>query len=280
MRIDLHCHTTASDGMLAPTELVSLAKRSAIDVIGVTDHDTVEGVDEAVRAGVGAGVRVVAGIELSTRTDERSVHVLGYFLDPSAPALAELGDRMRAERLDRMERMVRRLNELGYELTTQEVMAQAKGTIVARPHVARALVARGYIDSVRDAFSPELIADGGLADVPRRQPSPADAIEVIAAAGGVAVIAHPGLRHHLGTHDPVSEQLIAQLARGGLAGLEVEHPDHDAPAKDWLRSLARRLGLVCTGGSDFHGETERRLGAGLTNAESFAELEARATAAG
>lgn len=276
MRIDLHCHTTASDGTLSPTELVSLARSRGVDVIGVTDHDTVEGVTEATGAAQGAGVRVVAGIELSTRTGDRGVHVLGYFLDPASPALSELTERMRTERLDRMERMVARLGELGYPITTDEVLAQAKGAIVARPHVARALVARGYVGSVREAFSPELIADGGLADVPRRQPSPEDAIDVIRRAKGVPVLAHPGLRHHLGTHDPLAETLIARLAERGLVGLEVEHPDHNQSAKDRLRSIARRLGLVETGGSDFHGQSERPLGASLADPDAFAELERRA----
>lgn len=275
MLIDLHCHTTASDGTLTPTGLVELAAGAGVDVIAVTDHDTVSGVAEAAGAGR-AGVRVVAGIELSARTAGRSVHVLGYFIDPSDGLLQRAIDRMRSEREVRMRRMVERLRELGYEITLDEVIAQARGAIVARPHLARALVARGYVRSIRDAFTPELIGDGGRAEVARSWPSPLEALDLIGAAGGVAVLAHPGLLHHLGTHDPVPEAMIAELTRSGLAGLEVDHPDHDPAMRDHLRSLAHRLDLVCTGGSDFHGETERLPGACLTSTEAFAALEARA----
>src|SRR5438552_8450512 len=174
MRIDLHTHTTASDGVLTPTELVALAARREVDVIAITDHDTVMGVAEA--AGASEAVRVIAGIEVSARHDGRAVHVLGYFLDATDETLLRRLDEMQADRLDRMGRMVARLNELGYELTLDEVLAHARGAVVARPHVARALVARGYVGSVRDAFTPELIADGGRADVPRRQLSPHESL--------------------------------------------------------------------------------------------------------
>lgn len=275
MLIDLHCHTTASDGTLSPVELIELAAQRGVDVIAVTDHDTVAGVAEAAEAGLHAGIRVVAGIELSTRA-ERSCHVLGYFVDPASPALSETLVELREERMDRMRRMVSRLCELGYELTIDEVLAQAHGAIVARPHVARALVERGYIARVSDAFTAALIADGGRADVPRRQPSPAAGIELIRAAGGVAVLAHPGLAHHLGTHDPVSTALIEELVGSGLAGIEVDHPDHPPDVRDRLRALADRLGLVATGGSDFHGETGRILAACVTRAEALSALEERA----
>lgn len=270
MKIDLHCHTTASDGVLTPAELVTLAARNGVDVIAVTDHDTVAGVEEAVAAG---SVRVVAGIELSSRHENRAVHVLGYFLDPASPALLHALDQMQNERLDRAKRMVERLCELGYELKLDEVLAHAHGAIVARPHVARALVARGHVASVRDAFTPEFIADGGRADVPRRQLSPQEAIALIGSAGGVPVLAHPGLLHHLGTHQPLQESFISSLREAGLAGLEVDHPDHPPDVRDGLRYLAKRLGLVTTGGSDFHGESGRPVGECTTGAEAFARLE-------
>jgi len=276
MRIDLHTHTTASDGVLTPTELVERAAREQVDVVGVTDHDTVTGVAEAQSAGEPLGVRVVAGIELTSRHDGRAVHVLGYFLDPLDEDLRRVLDAMQAERLDRVKRMVRRLNELGYELTLDEVLRYATGAIVARPHVARALVARGYIGAVRDAFTPELIGDGGRADVSRTPITPREAVDVIAAAGGAPVIAHPGLAHHLGTHQPIPDALIDELAARGLRGLEVDHPDHDLQTRDRLRRLASRLGLVVTGGSDFHGETPRPIGYCTTTDESLASLEAPA----
>jgi predicted metal-dependent phosphoesterase TrpH len=273
MRIDLHTHTTASDGVLTPTELVELASSRDVDVIGVTDHDTVTGVAEAAAAGERLGVRVVAGIELSARHTDRAVHVLGYFLDAADERLLRALDEMQVDRLDRIKRIVARLNELGYELTLDEVLAHAHGAVVARPHVARALVARGYIASVGDAFKPELIADGGRADVPRKQLTPAESVALIRAAGGVSVIAHPGLAHHLGTHDPMPDELIEQLASSGLAGLEIDHPDHDPVTRDRLQALADRLGLVATGGSDFHGETDRPIAYNTTSPESLARLE-------
>lgn len=273
MRIDLHTHTTASDGVLTPTELVELAAGRKIDVIGITDHDTVMGLPEAAAAAERFGVRVVAGIEFSAQHDDRVVHVLGYFVDADDEGLLRTLDEMQAERLDRVKRMVARLNELGYELTLDEVLAQATGAIVARPHVARAMVARGYVSSVGDAFTPELIANGGRADVPRRQLTPSESIDAIRAAGGVPVIAHPGLAHHLGTHDPMPDELIEQLASAGLAGLEVDHPDHDPLTRERLRALADRLGLVATGGSDFHGETDRPIAFCTTTLDALERLE-------
>jgi predicted metal-dependent phosphoesterase TrpH len=277
MRIDLHTHTTASDGTLDPAELVELAARREVDVVAVTDHDTVSGVAAASAAGERAGVRVIAGIELSARHDGRAVHVLGYFVDTGSGDLLRRLDEMQTERVDRVQRMVGRLNELGYELTVGEVLAQARGAVVARPHVARALVARGYVRSVKDAFSPELIADGGRADVPRRQLTPHDAVALVSSAGGAAAIAHPGLTHHLGTHDPLSESLIRDLRDGGLAALEVDHPDHPPLVRESLRALAASLGLVPTGGSDFHGETGRPIADCTTSEDALARLEALAT---
>ncbi len=280
MRIDLHTHTTASDGVLTPTEIVALASQRDVDVIALTDHDTVTGVAEATEAGRPLGVRVVAGIELSARHKDRAVHMLGYFLDPGNDNLRRRLDRMQAERLDRIHRMVRRLNDLGLELTVDDVLAEAKGAVVARPHVARALVARGYIGSVSDAFTPELIADGGRADVPRTQLTPREAVALIGSAGGVAVIAHPGLAHHLGTHNPLSDSLIRDLRDGGLAGLEVDHPDHPPLVRDSLRALAAELGLLITGGSDFHGESGRPIADCTTGEDAFARLEALAGGVG
>jgi predicted metal-dependent phosphoesterase TrpH len=278
MRIDLHCHTTASDGALTPTELVQLAARSDVGVIAVTDHDTVAGVEEAVSVGEKVGVRVVAGIEMSSRHDGRAVHVLGYFLDPSDESLLDALDSLRTERLDRARRMIVRLNELGYELTLDEVLAHAKGAIVARPHVARALVDRGYVASVSGAFTADFIADGGRADVPRRQMSPHEAVDLIGRAKGLAVLAHPGLSHHLGTYEPTSESLVAKLAERGLAGLEVDHPDHPFDVRDRLRGLAKSLGLVATGGSDFHGESGRPIADCTTSPDALTQLEKLAQA--
>jgi 3',5'-nucleoside bisphosphate phosphatase len=274
--IDLHCHTTASDGLCSPSELVAAAAARELDVIAVTDHDTIEGVKEAMEAGAASSVRVVAGIELSTRMLDRGAHILGYFLETSHGGLLDALARMRRDRDERGRRMVERLQALGYELTFDDVLEQAGGGVVARPHIARALVSRGYVPTVRDAFTAELIADGGRAYVGRPEITPVEAVELIRSAGGAAVIAHPSVAHHAGDTDPVPERLVEELRSSGLAGLEVDHPDQAPLIRDRLQELAARLDLVPTGGSDYHGEKGRRIGICTTTPESFEVLEARA----
>jgi 3',5'-nucleoside bisphosphate phosphatase len=275
-RIDLHCHTTASDGVLSPRELVERAHADGVSVIAVTDHDTIDGVDEAMRAGSELDVRVVAGIELSTRHDGRNVHMLGYFVDIASLRLRDALSSIRNDRVERARRIVDRLVELGYEVTMDDVLAHVRGGIVARPHIARALVARGYIERVRDAFTPELIADGGRADVPKQTLTPLEAVLLLREGGAVAVIAHPGVGHHEGPVQAVSVELLTELRDRGLTGIEVDHPDHPPLVRDRLRELAAQLGLIATGGSDFHGDPGHVLGAYTTSAETLAELEARA----
>jgi predicted metal-dependent phosphoesterase TrpH len=279
-KIDLHCHTTASDGTATPTELVRQASARGVGVIAVTDHDTIAGVAEARRAAEDEGVRVIAGIELSTRHGGRELHVLGYFVDTGAPTLTEAVERMRRQRRERAQRIVQRLRELGYEMTMGDVEAQAAGDVVARPHIARALVERGYLRSARDAFTSELLADEGRAWVPRETISTVEAVDLIRSAGGVAVLAHPGVVHHEGEPSPPAESVVAELAGAGLAGLEVDHPDHPPPIRDRLAELARRYRLVPTGGSDWHGFPARTLGSWTTSASSLRRLEELAATAG
>ncbi len=275
--IDLHCHTSASDGTLSPRELVERAKADGADVIAVTDHDTVDGIAEAVSHGEEIGVRVVPGIELSCY-EGRSVHMLGYFIDRTSRSLLEELVLLKEERLTRALRMVDRLNELGYELTFDEVQKQSEGDVLARPHVARALVARGYIAEVRDAFTPELIGDGGRADVTKRSPTPKEGIALIRSAGGVAVIAHAAVGHHEGPERMVPVALIEQLAADGLAGIEVDHPDHPRVIRKELRALTERLDLIGIGGSDFHGDLEHRVGNCTTSVDALDALEAASSA--
>jgi predicted metal-dependent phosphoesterase TrpH len=273
--IDLHCHTTASDGLLTPSDLVARAKTSGVDVIAVTDHDTTDGVAPARNAA--NGVRVIAGIELSTRWNDRNVHMLGYFLDPDAPPLREAIATLRTDRETRAERIVARLVELGYAISMDDVREHAGGaSLIVRPHIARALVAKGYVPSVRDAFTPDLIADGGRADVAKTAISPVRAIEVIRRSGGAAVIAHAAVGHHEGEAVRIPYELLDELAAAGLAGIEVEHPDHPPLVRDELANVAARLGLIATGGSDFHGESGHVLAVCRTTPAALAELEASA----
>jgi predicted metal-dependent phosphoesterase TrpH len=276
VRIDLHCHTTASDGVLSPRALVERARADGIGAIAVTDHDTVGGVRDATRAGDDLAVRVIPGVELSARHAGRNVHTLGYFVDVGSARLAEVLDSMRDDRAERAQRIVARLVELGFDLSMEDVLAHAGGDVIARPHVARALVARGYIARVRDAFTPDLIADGGRADVPKQTMSPLEAVRLIRETGGAAVIAHPGVGHHDGPVQAIPLELLRELRDAGLAGLEVDHPDHPPLVRDRLRDLADELGLVVTGGSDFHGDPEHVLGAYTTVPENLEALEARA----
>jgi hypothetical protein len=280
LRIDLHCHTTASDGTLSPRELVERAKTDGVDVIAVTDHDTIGGVDEAFGAALELGVRVVPGIELSARHAGRNVHMLGYFVDIDSPALTHTLASLRGDRLTRARGIVGKLCDLGYEVSMEDVKRHARGDIVARPHIARALVERGHIASVREAFTPELIADGGKADVPKHALTPEEAVRLVTSAGGAPVIAHPGVGHHEGPVQAVPVELLHELTVVGLVGLEVHHPDHPPLVTDRLRALADDLHLVPTGGSDFHGDPGHTLGGWTTSEESLEALAAAARAAG
>jgi predicted metal-dependent phosphoesterase TrpH len=273
--IDLHCHTTASDGLLTPTELVARAASGGIRVIAVTDHDTTAGIAEAQASA--DGVRVVPGIELSTRFEGRNVHMLGYFIAPDAPPLIEAIASLERDRRTRAERIVAKLNELGYELSMDEVRAEAgNAAAIVRPHIARVLVAKGYVPSVRQAFTPELIADGGAADVSKTAIDPVDAVGLIRASGGAAVVAHAAVGHHQGEASAIPYLLIDRLAGAGLAGLEVDHPDHPPLIREELAALARRLALIPTGGSDFHGENGHVLGTCVTEPDALEALEAAA----
>jgi predicted metal-dependent phosphoesterase TrpH len=275
-KIDLHTHTTASDGRLTPRELVERALVDGVNVIAVTDHDTVDGIDEALAEARGRGVSVIPGIELSARHDGRNVHVLGLFLDHAAPSLRETLVGLRADRLRRGRLIVDKLRDLNHDITWNDVCAQSGDGVVGRPHIARALVAKGCVSTVREAFSPGLIADGGLADVAKQALSPVEAVRVLRDAGGVAVVAHPGVGHHEGRAQPLSVELLTQMRDAGMAGLEVDHPDHDPITRERLREVARELGLIVTGGSDFHGDEGHVIGRATTSPESLDALRAKA----
>jgi predicted metal-dependent phosphoesterase TrpH len=244
--IDLHTHSTASDGLLAPRALVAAAAERGLTTIALTDHDTVRGLAEAEAAGREFGVEVVPSLELGSDVARKEVHLLGYFVDPAAPLLLATLATLAARRRDRMALMVARLNELGVAVGLDEVLALAGSGSVGRPHLARALVARGAVSSVGDAFDRYLAA--GRPAFVRRQPfSPEEAVELILCAGGIPTLAHP-----LTTGDP--EAMIERLLSVGLAGLEVYYGEYDAATRHELRTLADRYDLIPTGGSDYHGE--------------------------
>lgn len=275
MRIDLHTHSIVSDGTDAPAALVHAAAKAGLDVVGLTDHDTFDGIAEAEAAALVEGVELWAGVEWSTQLDGESVHLLGYGCDSSDPALAaELG-RVRIGRQGRIPEMCRRLAELGVPVTMAEVEAMAGGApSVGRPHFADVMVSKGYVADRTEAFS-RFLADDGPAFVPRYATPLGIAIDLIHKAGGVAVIAHPWGRG--GEHLLRAEVLERVVDDHGLDGVEVWHEDHDASARAALERLAVRLGLVPTGSSDYHGTGKKGhpLGINLTPRESLVELSAR-----
>ncbi|MEU3509728.1 PHP domain-containing protein [Streptomyces longwoodensis] len=276
MRIDLHCHSSASDGTDSPAELVRNASAAGLDVVALTDHDTTRGHAEAIAA-LPAGLTLVTGAELSCRLDGVSMHLLAYLFDPEEPALLAERELVRDDRVPRARGMVAKLNELGVPVTWEQVARIAGDGSVGRPHVASALVELGVVPTVGDAFTEEWLADGGRAYVAKHESDPFEAIRLVKGAGGVAVFAHPGAGKRGRT---VPESAIAELAAAGLDGIEVDHLDHDADTRARLRGLAADLGLLVTGSSDYHGSRKTvALGEYTTDPEVYGEITRRATGA-
>ncbi|MFG2378018.1 PHP domain-containing protein [Streptomyces sp. NPDC048504] len=276
MRIDLHTHSTASDGTDAPAELVRNAAAAGLDVVALTDHDTSRGYAEAIGA-LPSGLTLVTGAEMSCRIDGVSMHMLAYLFDPEEPALLAERELVRDDRVPRARAMVGRLQELGVPVTWEQVARIAGEGSVGRPHVATALVELGVVPTVNDAFTVEWLADGGRAHVAKHETDPFEAIRLVKAAGGVTVFAHPGASKRGHT---VPEAAIAEMAAAGLDGIEVEHMDHDAETRLRLRGLAKELGLLATGSSDYHGSRKSvQLGEYTTDPEVYGEITRRATGA-
>ncbi|MER6269468.1 PHP domain-containing protein [Streptomyces sp900105755] len=276
MRIDLHCHSTASDGTDTPAELVRNAAAAGLDVVALTDHDTTRGYAEAVAA-LPAGLTLVTGAELSCRLDGVSMHLLAYLFDPEEPALLAERELVRDDRVPRAQGMVAKLNALGVPVTWEQVRRIAGDGSVGRPHVASALVELGVVPTVSDAFTEEWLADGGRAFVEKHETDPFEAIRLIKGAGGVCVFAHPAAAKRGRT---VPESAIAEMAAAGLDGIEVDHMDHDEDTRARLRGLAGELGLLATGSSDYHGSRKTvALGEYTTDPEVYGEITRRATGA-
>jgi hypothetical protein len=272
-RIDLHSHSTASDGTDPPAEVMRRAGAAGLDVIALTDHDTLAGHAEA-RGALPPGLALVPGMELSCRLDGHSVHLLAYHVDPAHAGLAEQLHAITTDRLRRARDMVGKLRELGVDITWEQVAAIAGDGVVARPHIARAMVAAGAIARPDQAFTPEWIGPGGRAYVSRYALDPEDAVRLVSSAGGVSVLAHPGVPQG---GWKIGDEAVARLAAAGLAGLEVAHPDHDDAERIRLAALAATLGLVSSGGSDDHGSlTGHRLGCETIAPGEYERLVSRA----
>lgn len=268
--VDLHAHSTASDGSSAPAGLVAAAHAAGLSAIALTDHDTMAGLDEAADAAARLGIRVVPGVELSAIDGEREVHVLGLHLD-RAGALEDALSTFRDTRVSRAKEIVARLNALGVPVSFDAVAAHAAGGAIGRPHLARALIEEGWARDSRDAFDRYLGA-GRPAYVPKHRLPMADAIALIHGAGGLAVLAHPGGEGR--------RETIERFVRLGLDGLEVRHPGHGNEDTTRLGALAEFFGLVSSGGSDWHGATEgpRVLGAMRVPAAWLEAQDARVAA--
>ncbi|MFD5100255.1 PHP domain-containing protein [Streptomyces albidochromogenes] len=276
MRIDLHTHSTASDGTDSPAELVRNAAAAGLDVVALTDHDSTRGHAEAIAA-LPDGLTLVTGAELSCRLDGIGLHMLAYLFDPDEPELSRERELVRDDRVPRAQAMVGKLRELGVPVEWDQVARIAGDGSVGRPHIASALMELGVVESVSDAFTPEWLANGGRAYVDKHELDPFDAIRLVKAAGGVTVFAHPGAAKR---GDTVPESAIAALAAAGLDGIEVDHMDHDEQTRARLRGLAAGLGLLVTGSSDYHGSRKTvRLGEFTTDPEIYGEITRRATGA-
>jgi predicted metal-dependent phosphoesterase TrpH len=254
--IDLHLHTTASDGRCTPDALVALAAAAGVTVMAVTDHDTTAGIADARRAAAVHGIEVVNGIEITSVHNGVDVHMLGYFFAIDDPQLSLFLAGQRDQRLRRVESIASRLAALGLPIDVAPIVRAAKaltGRSVGRPHVARALVAAGHVADVRDAFD-RWLGQGCPAYVERTGAPPSDIVEIVHAAGGIVSMAHPG-RTKL-------DELIEPLKQSGLDAIEVYHSDHDAAAIQRYGALAARLDLLATGGSDFHGDPSHGLSPG------------------
>jgi 3',5'-nucleoside bisphosphate phosphatase len=257
--IDLHSHTTASDGTFSPAQLVEEARRVGVRTLGITDHDTFSGYDQALPLAREAGLDLACGIELSTKLNAHSVHLLGYFLNLQDPGLAEFRTWIRdlqESRRERNVRLVARLRELGLNITMEEAEARGGG-MTGRPHFARLLVEKGYVANMQQAFD-EYLDESAKGYVTRREPRFSEAVQLIRSAGGIASLAHPiRLREDLAS-------ILPSLRADGLTAIEAYHSDHSAAQTELYLQLANEHGLLCTGGSDFHGaaKPEIQLGTG------------------
>ena len=267
--VDLHCHSTASDGTLPPAEVVRLARDSGLAGLSLTDHDSIGGVAEAAAEAQRLGLAFLTGIEISAEYPHPgTMHILGYGVDIDSPSLRELTRQLLEGRDNRNPKIIQKLQELGVSITMEEVEREAKSDQsekkkpIGRPHIAAILLRKGYVSSIKHAFD-KYLAPGGLAYFDKERLSPRRALEMIRESGGLPVLAHPvQLRT---PNDAELERLVKDLIDLGLAGLEVIHSDHTPELIEKYTAMADRYGLVKTGGSDFHGTNKKNINLGAAN---------------
>ncbi|MGB3396522.1 MAG: PHP domain-containing protein [Nitrospira sp.] len=258
-RIDLHLHTTHSDGSFSTREVMTFAKQAGVTALAITDHDIVAGIAEATAIGTELGIEVVPGVEISSRLGESELHILGYFLNWTDPLLAQRLSSLRDSRHTRNPKIVQRLNELGIPITYEEVRALAGTESVGRPHIARLLMEKKFVTSAKEAFD-RYLANGRPAFVDRELPLPAQAVQWIREAGGVPVLAHPTW---VRTSADGLRTLVRDLKVTGLGGIEVHYSTHTPSQTTEYLELAKQCDLVVTGGSDFHGVTKPDIEVGI-----------------
>ena len=272
MIIDLHTHSNRSDGTDSPTELIEKAKAVGLDIVALTDHDTAVGWDEAEEAAQRVGIRLIKGMEVSTELAGRSVHLLAYGLDREHAGLIEELEKVIEGRTGRIPKFIEKFRLLGIDVTEEEILAKVgDADAVGRPHIADVLVEKGVVATRDEAFA-SLLSPGGGLYVGRYSIALPSAVELVNAAGGKAVLAHPWSR---GTHKVLTAEVIANLVAHGLDGIEVDHPDHDSEARTALRRIAEENDLIMTGSSDYHGtgkSKDFRLAANTTDPAEFEKL--------
>lgn len=253
--IDLHTHSTASDGSLSPRELIKYAKKKGAAAISLTDHDTVEGIAEALTAGREQDLEVIPGLEISAQHNGGTMHILGYYIDPSDPDLNQELNRLQEARRDRNPKIIEKLQGLGIPIDFNQVQELAKGQI-GRPHIAQVLLQTGVVSCLEEAFQ-KYLTKGAAAYVEKFRFSPQTAISLILRAGGIPVLAHPKTLQCSSYRD--LKVLVEELKATGLTGVEVLYPDHSSEQTGTYFSLVRELDLLYTGGSDFHGDNKEKV---------------------
>jgi len=243
IKADLHTHTIYSDGALSPAELLDIAKKKQISVIGITDHDTVSGIDEAIKYGKKIGIEIVPGVEISTDVDGTEVHILGYFIDYKDKELNKVLKFFRDERLERAKRIIKKLNKIGFGLTINDVLEISKNSPVCRPHIAKAMLKKGYVKDFLQAFH-KYIGDYAPASEKKIHVSAQSAIKIISDANGLSFIAHPG---------KMKETVLKNLIQLGIDGIEVVHSSHKKTQQNFYKEIVNQYCLLESGGSDFHG---------------------------
>ena len=262
--VDLHLHTTASDGVRTPSEIVNYAKDKGLQAIAITDHDTIEGLDEGLSEGDRIGFEVIPGVEISAEHSPGSMHLLGYFLDIYHPFLRDKLNYLQKARAERNPKIIENLNRLGVRISYEEVVKASGGGQVGRPHFAQVLMEKGYVRSFQEAFD-RFLGKRAPAYVDKIRFKPKEAISFIREAGGVAVLAHPKT---LGMSDFTAlERIVSELMEAGLKGMEVYYPEHSSLEVAQFRALAERCGLLTTGGTDYHGIEKEKLDIGVGRGE-------------